>query len=243
MKNLIAPVIVALLIVATLAIATRYVLMPAIKNYVDVEVTKIDEANAKLKAIKLVHNTTPGGRFKVEEFDEESIRKSADELEKFVSANRMTFDNPEIQTLMEELKRRLKNVRDREERVEQVQSQLESEWSNLATVTNRINQARLALSNKLESARSQIKETEMKQLKGIAAMLTEMKPADAVVNIRGEANPIESAKLLYYMETPERAKIISELNNGTQEDKELVKKILEAFKRVDEYIPVEPDDK
>ena len=243
MKNLIAPVIVALLIVATLAIATKYVLMPAIKNYVDVEVTKIDEANAKLKAIKLVHNTTPGGRFKDEEFDEESIRKSADELEKFVSANRMTFDNPEIQTLMEELKRRLKNVRDREERVEQVQSQLDSEWNNLATVTNRINQARLALSNKLESARSQIKETEMKQLKGIAAMLTEMEPADAVVNIRGETNPIESAKLLYYMETPERAKIISELNNGTQQDKDLVKKILEAFKRVDEYIPVEPDDK
>ena len=242
MKNLIAPVIVALLIVATLAIATKYVLMPAIKNYVDVEVTKIDEANAKLKAIKLVHNTTPGGRFKVEKFDEESIRKSADELEKFVSANRMTFDNPEIQTLMEELKRRLKNVRDREERVEQVQSLLESEWSNLATVTNRINQARLALSNKLESARTQIKETEMKQLKEIAAMLTEMGPADAVDTLRGQTNPIESAKLLYYMETPEKAKIISELNKGTQQDKELVKKILEAFKRVDEYIP-EPDDK
>ena len=242
MKNLIAPVIVALLIVATLAIATKYVLMPAIKNYVDVEVTKIDETNAKLKAIQLVHDTTPGGRFKDEEFDEESIRKSAKELENFVSANRMTFDNPEIQTLMEELKRRLKNVRDREERVEQVQSQLESEWSNLATVTNRINQARLALSNKLESARSKIKETEMKQLKKTAAILTNMTPAEAIVSL-DKTNHIESAKLLYYMQTPEQAKIISQLNKGTQQDKELVKKILEAFKRVDEYIPVEPDDK
>ena len=242
MKNLIAPVIVALLIVATLAIATKYVLMPAIKNYVDVEVTKIDEANAKLKAIQLVHDTTPGGRFKDEGFDEESIRKSAKDLENFVSANRMTFDNPEIQTLMEELKRRLKNVRDREERVEQVQSQLESEWSNLATVTNRINQARLALSNKLESARSQIKETEMKQLKKTAAILTNMTPAEAIVSL-DKTNHIESAKLLYYMQTPEQAKIISQLNKGTQQDKELVKKILEAFKRVDEYIPVEPDDK
>ena len=45
------------------------------------------------------------------------------------------------------------------------------------------------------------------------------------------------------METPEKAKIISELNKGTQQDKELVKKILEAFIRVDENIPVEPDDK
>ena len=242
MKNLIAPVIVALLIVATLAIATKYVLMPAIKNYVDVEVTKIDETNAKLKAIQLVHDTTPGGRFKDEEFDEESIRKSADELEKFVSANRMTFDNPEIQTLMEELKRRLKNVQDREERVEQVQRQLESEWSNLATVTNRINQARLALSNKLESARSQIKETEMKQLKKTAAILTNMTPAEAIDSL-DKTNHIESAKLLYYMQTPEQAKIISQLNKGTQQDKELVKKILEAFKRVDENIPVEPDDK
>ena len=79
----------------------------------------------------------------------------------------------------------------------------------------------------------------MKQLKEISAMLTEMEPADAVDTLRGQTNPIESAKLLYYMETPEKAKILSELNKGTQQDKELVKKILEAFKRVDDYIPVE----
>ena len=242
MKNLIAPVIVALLIVATLGLATHYFLLPAIDAYVKSEAKKINEADTKLKALQLVHTTTPGGRFKDEDFDEESTRKSAKELEDFVSANRMTFDNPEIQTLMEELKRRLKNVQDREERVEQVQSQLESEWSNLATVTNRINQARLALSNKLESARSQIKETEMKQLKKTAAILTNMTPAEAVVSL-DKTNHIESAKLLYYMQTPEQAKIISQLNKGTQQDKELVKKILEAFKRVDEYIPVEPDDK
>ena len=242
MKNLIAPVIVALLIVATLGLATHYFLLPAIDAYVKSEAKKINEADTKLKALQLVHTTTPGGRFKEEDFDEGSTRKSAKELEDFVSANRMTFDNPEIQTLMEELKRRLKNVRDREERVEQVQSQLESEWSNLATVTNRINQARLALSNKLESARSQIKETEMKQLKKTAAILTNMTPAEAIVSL-DKTNHIESAKLLYYMQTPEQAKIISQLNKGTQQDKELVKKILEAFKRVDEYIPVEPDDK
>ena len=242
MKNLIASVVVALLIVATLAIATQYFLLPSIDTYVESEAKKINESNAALKAIELVHSTTPGGRFKDEKFDEKSIRESALELENFVSANRMTFDNPEIQTLIEELKRRLKNVRDREKRVEQVQILLNSEWSNLATVTNRINQARLALSNKLESARSQIKETEMKQLKKTAAILTNMTPAEAVVSL-DKTNHIESAKLLYYMQTPEQAKILSELNKGTQQDKELVKKILEAFKRVDEYIPVEPDDK
>ena len=242
MKNLIASVVVALLIVATLAIATQYFLLPSIDTYVESEAKKINESNAALKAIELVHTTTPGGRFKDEEFTEKSIRESALELENFVSANRMTFDNPEIQTLIEELKRRLKNVRDREKRVEQVQILLNSEWSNLATVTNRINQARLALSNKLESARSQIKETEMKQLKKTAAILTNMTPAEAVVSL-DKTNHIESAKLLYYMQTPEQAKILSELNKGTQQDKELVKKILEAFKRVDEYIPVKPDDK
>ena len=242
MKNLIASVVVALLIVATLAIATQYFLLPSIDTYVESEAKKINESNAALKAIELVHTTTPGGRFKDEKFDEKSIRESALELENFVSANRMTFDNPEIQTLMEELKRRLKNVRDREKRVEQVQILLNSEWSNLATVTNRINQARLALSNKLESARSQIKETEMKQLKKTAAILTNMTPAEAVVSL-DKTNHIESAKLLYYMQTPEQAKILSELNKGTQQDKELVKKIIEAFKRVDENIPVEPDDK
>ena len=242
MKNLIAPVIVALLIVATLAIATKYLLLPAIDRYAISEGKKIGEADAKFKAIQFVHNTTPGGRFKDEEFDEKSIRKSADELENFVSTGRMTFDNPEIQTLMEELKRRLKNVRDREARVEQVQIQLDLQWNNLATVTNRINQARLALSNKLESARSQIKETEMKQLREFAATLTNMEPAEAVVTLRGQTNPIESAKLLYYMETPEKAKIISELNKGNPEDKKLANEILKAFIRVGEDIPVEPDE-
>jgi len=242
MKNLIAPVIVALLIVATLAIATKYLLLPAIDRYAISEGKKIGEADAKFKAIQFVHNTTPGGRFKDEKFDEKSIRDSALELENFVSTGRMTFDNPEIQTLMEELKRRLKNVRDREARVEQVQIQLDLQWDSLAAVTNRINQARLALSNKLESARSQIKETEMKQLKKTAAILTNMTPAEAI-NSLDKTNHIESAKLLYYMQTPEQAKILSQLNKGTQQDKELVKKILEAFKRVDEDNPVEPDDK
>ena len=242
MKNLIAPVIVALLIVATLAIATKYLLLPAIDRYAISEGKKIGEADAKFKAIQFVHNTTPGGRFKDEKFDEKSIRDSALELENFVSTGRMTFDNPEIQTLMEELKRRLKNVRDREQRVEQVQSQLESEWTNLATVTNRINQARLALSNKLESARSQIKETEIKQLREFAATLTNMEPAEAVVTLRGQTNPVESAKLLYYMETPEKAKIISELNKGNPEDIVLANEILKAFIRVGEDIPVEPDE-
>ena len=82
----------------------------------------------------------------------------------------------------------------------------------------------------------------MKQLKEIAAMLTEIGPAGAVVTLRGQTNPIESAKLLYYMETPEKAKIISELNNGDPEDIVLANEILKAFIRVGEDIPVEPDE-
>ena len=77
MKNLIAPVIVALLIVATLAIATKYFLLPAIDAYVKSEAKKINETDATLKAIQLVHTTTPGGRFKDEDFSEKSIRESA----------------------------------------------------------------------------------------------------------------------------------------------------------------------
>ena len=61
MKNLIAPVIVALLIVATLALATHYILLPAIDTYVKSEAKKINEADTKLKALQLVHSTTPGG--------------------------------------------------------------------------------------------------------------------------------------------------------------------------------------
>ena len=83
----------------------------------------------------------------------------------------------------------------------------------------------------------------MKQLREFAATLTNMEPAEAVVTLRGQSNPIESAKLLYYMETPEKAKIISELNKGNPEDKKLANEILKAFIRVGKDIPVEPDDK
>ena len=114
--------------------------------------------------------------------------------------------------------------------------------STLAAMTNRINQTSLNLSNSPESARSQIKETEMKQLRKTAAMLTNMYPPDVAVMLREQSNPIQSAKLLYYMQTLERTKIMSELNNGTEQDKELAKKILEALIRVEEDIHFAPDD-
>ena len=81
----------------------------------------------------------------------------------------------------------------------------------------------------------------MKQLRETSAVLKNMMSAEAAVSLRGLRNPIESAKLLYYMQTPQRTKIMSELNKGTEQDKELANKILEAFIRFEDNIQFAPD--
>ena len=189
-----------------------------------------------------MHKTTPGGRFDEADFTEEEINKSADELEDLVAAGQMTFDNPEIHTLMEELKRRLDEVRKREARVEQVQIELNLQWNHLAAVTNRIDQARQDLSNRLEVARKLIKDTEVKQLKVIAATLTNTEPDVAVITLRMETNVVESAKYLYFMENAERAKILTELNQGTPEDQKLANDIIQEFKNIGQDIPINPTE-
>lgn len=242
MKKLIAPVIVALLVVITLAVATQYFVLPALIDYTEREGARLGEANAQLNALQLMHKTTPGGRFDEADFTEAEIKKSADELEDLVAAGQMTFDNPEIHTLMEELKRRLDEVRKREARVEQVQIELNLQWNHLAAVTNRIDQARQDLSNRLEVARKLIKDTEVKQLKVIAATLTNTEPDVAVITLRMETNVVESAKYLYFMENAERAKILTELNQGTPEDQKLANDIIQEFKNIGQDIPINPTE-
>ena len=57
----------------------------------------------------------------------------------------------------------------------------------------------------------------MKQLKAFAATLTNMEPAQALVTLRGQSNPIESAKLLYYMEISDS--IFEELDSAMNDGK------------------------
>ena len=217
-------------------------MLPALKDYTEREGARLGEANAQLNALQLMHKTTPGGRFDEADFTEAEIKKSADELEDLVAAGQMTFDNPEIHTLMEELKRRLDEVRKREARVEQVQIELNLQWNHLAAVTNRIDQARQDLSNRLEVARKLIKDTEVKQLKVIAATLTNTEPDVAVITLRMETNVVESAKYLYFMENAERAKILTELNQGTPEDQKLANDIIQEFKNIGQDIPINPTE-
>ena len=109
-------------------------------------------------------------------------------------------------------------------------------------MTNRIDQARQDLSNRLEVARKLIKDTEVKQLKVIAATLTNTEPDVAVITLRMETNVVESAKYLYFMENAERAKILTELNQGTPEDQKLANDIIQEFKNIGQDIPINPTE-
>ena len=237
MKKFIAPIIFALLIVSLLALVTKFLIMPEVGEYIKYEANRLNEADKKFKAIQLAHNSTPVGRFNDQgEISEDKLNKTAKELEELVTGGQLTFDNPEIHTLIEELRRRLEQVQLREDRVDQIERELDLQWGDLASITNRIDLAREELSKKIKEAQTQIRTDEQNRLKRSAAMLTNMTPANAVVSLRQYTNVIECAKLLYFMQVAEQANIISELNQGTEADKKMAGNILREFKKIGEEI-------
>jgi hypothetical protein len=246
MKKLIAPVIVALLIVVVLALVTKLSVLPLVEEYANNKSVTLAEADNKYKALQLMHKTSPTGRFRSGDVSKEEITRSNEELEVLIAAGSMTFNNPEIQTLMEELKRRLNEVQKREARVEQVEMQLNIDWDNLEALTNQIDQARINLENRLKEVRTNIKTNEQANLIKYAAMLTNMiydQSVDvAVVSLRQQASVAESAKLLYFMQPLEQAKLIGGLNKGEDEDKKLAHDILQEYKKIGREIPAETEN-
>ena len=238
MKKLIAPVIVALLIVVVLAFVTKYSVLPLVEEYAENKSDTLAKADNKFKALKLMHENSPPGRFGSEEMSKQEIKYSNQNLEVLIAAGSMTFNNPEIQTLMEELKRRLNEVQKREARVAQVERELDLNWDNLKDLTNRIDQARESLEKRLKEVRTNIKTNEQANLISIVAMLTNQPVEQAVVTLQ-ENSVIESAKLLYFMQPLEQSKLIGELNQGEEKDKKLAHEILQEYKKIGIEIPVE----
>ena len=239
MKKLIAPVIVALLIVVVLALVTQFSVLPLVQDYANNKSATLVEADKKFRALEMMHNTSPTGRFRSEEMTKEEINVSNEDLEVLIAAGEMTFNNPEIHTLMEELKRRLKEVQKREARVEQVEMQLDIDWNNLAALTNQIDQARKNLENRLKEVRTNIKTNEQKRLIEVAAMLTKQPVEQAIETLRNETSIVECAKYLYFMQPTEQAKIIGELNKGGDEDKKRASDILREYKKIGQDIQIE----
>ena len=246
MKKLIAPVIVALLIVVVLALVTQFSVLPLVQDYANNKSATLVEADKKFRALEMMHNTSPTGRFRSEEMTKEEINISNEDLEVLIAAGEMTFNNPEIHTLMEELKRRLKEVQKREARVEQVEMQLDIDWNNLAALTNQIDQARKNLENRLKEVRTNIKTNEQANLKKQAAILTNMiyeQSVDvAIVSLRKQTSVVEGAKLLYFMQPLEQAKLIGGLNKGEDEDQKLAHDTLQEYKKIGREIPVETEN-
>ena len=157
-----------------------------------------------------------------------------------VASGAMTFDNPDVHTLMLELQRRLKDVQKREDRISKIETELSLNWSNLSTLTNEIAKARMDLSDKLLDAVNLIKVTEENGYRTRAQVLTNMTPANAVISLRQEADARQCAKLLFLMQVTEQAGLISELNSGREEDQKLASDILKEFNRIGlESAPIE----
>ena len=232
MKKLIVPVVLALLIVAAIVAATKYWLMPMIDKYAKTKAEAMVQAEAQLNETSQHHKETPTTKFIHTESTPEENIMSVDEIQAMVTSGNMTFDNPDVHTLMLELQRRLESVQKREERVAKIETELSLNWNNLANLTNEIAEARQDLSDSLLDAVNMIKLSEENGYRTRAQILTNMTQANAVISLRQEANAEECAKLLFLMQVTEQAALISELNNGTEDDQLLASEIMKEFNKI-----------
>ena len=233
MKKLIAPIIIALMIVAGVAAATNFWVMPILEKYAKDKADAMVQAGAELDEVTQIHADTPAIRLNDPQLSPEESRLSAETIQNMVgSGSSMTFDNPDVHTLMLELQRRLKEVQRREDRISKMETELSLNWNNLSNLTNEIAQARTNLSDKLLDAVDLIRRTQENGYRLRAQMLTNMPPADAVTTLRQLADSREIAKLFFLMGVTEQAALISELNKGPEEDQKLASDILKEFNRI-----------
>ena len=232
MKKLIVPIIIALLIVAGITAATKFWVMPVLEEYAQGKADAMVQAGAELHEVTQKHTDTPIIRFDAPESTPEENRLSADKIQSMVGSGAMTFDNPDVHTLILELQRRLGDVQKREARIAKIETELSLNWNNLSNLTNEIAQARTNLSDKLLDAVDLIRRTQEAGYRSRAQVLTNMPPADAVITLRQEADSKEIAKLLFLMGVMEQAALISELNKGPEEDQKLASEILNEFNRI-----------
>ena len=230
MKKLIVPVIIALLIVGGVAAATKYWVMPVIDKYATDKAEAMVQAKSELDETRQKHKETPLTKFFESTLEEPLL--SATAIQSMVASDSMTFDNPDVHTLMLELQRRLKDVQKREDRISKIEIELRLNWDNISNLTNEIARARIDLSDKLLDAVDLIKMTEEDGYRTRAQVLTNMEPANAVISLRGVGDSRQCAKLLYLMQVTEQAGLISELNSGTEEDQKLASEILKEFNRI-----------
>ena len=232
MKKLIVPIIIALLIVAGIAAATKFWVMPVLEEYAQGKADAMVQAGAELHEVTEEHTETPTISFDDPEATPKENRLNADQIQSMVASGAMTFDNPDVHTLMLELQRRLGDVQRRENRIAKIETELSLNWNNLSNLTNEIAQARTNLSDKLLDAVDLIRRTQEAGYRSRAQVLTNMPPADAVITLRQEADSKEIAKLLFLMGVTEQAALISELNKGPEEDQKLASEILNEFNRI-----------
>lgn len=232
MKKLIVPIIIALLIIAGIAAATEFWVMPVLEKYAKDKADAMVQSQAALHDVTQKHSETPTTRFDGPESTPEENRLSADQIQSMVASGAMTFDNPDVHTLMLELQRRLGDVQRREDRISKIETELSLNWNNLSNLTNEIAKARKDLSDKLLDAVNLIKQTEENGYRVRAQVLTNMTPANAVISLRQEADAKQCAKMLFLMQVTEQAALISELNSGPEEDQKLASDILKEFNRL-----------
>ena len=232
MKKLIVPIIIALLIVAGIAASTYFWVLPLLEQYAMDKADAMVQAGAELQEVGEKHADTPVTRFGAGPSASKETHSNAEKIQDIVASEGMTFDNPDVHTLILELKRRLEDVQKREDRISKIETELNLNWNNISDLTNVIADARKELSEKLLNAVDLIKRTEENGYRARARILTNMIPAKAVLSLREEGDPAECAKLLFLMQVTEQAALISELNDGPEDDQKLATSILKEFNKI-----------
>ncbi|MCF7707899.1 MAG: hypothetical protein K9N52_03250 [Verrucomicrobia bacterium] len=117
-----------------------------------------------------------------------------------------TFENPELTELIVELRKRTKELDDREQKLNELKKRVNSEIGELSVITQKIERLREDFNQNV----TLVKKAETSNLKKLADLYAGMTP-DAAAKIISELDNGQIAKLLYYMDERKASAVLEGL--------------------------------
>jgi flagellar motility protein MotE (MotC chaperone) len=142
------------------------------------------------------------------------------------------FKNPELDTMLAELKRERENLATREQQLKELEARLVNERQEIGTIT----QAVFRLQRDMEQTLARVKQEEIPNLKKLAKVHASMSP-DGSANILKEQTDEEVIKVLFYMKPTESGPVLEAFARLGKAEAARAAKLAERLRRTVEAAP------
>lgn len=151
-------------------------------------------------------------------------------LEKNHNGKSWEFENPDMSTLVTELKKEKEKLSTRSVILEQLEDQILEEMKNLKSLRNEIE----VLKNEFNANLFDYTDVQVKQLKNTAEIIREL-DRDKAVSLIMVMHPAEATRLMGFFRTDETADLLEHMSGKGQSGLQLAAKISSGLRRV--YLP------